>query len=68
MLQAILDLAAAVLIALAIVFARQDVPAYSAWVGVGGGLAFIAALMMRMAAPSDEASAPSPRTTDAEPL
>ena len=64
-LQAILDLAAAVLIALAVVFARQDdAAAYAAWAGVGGLLLFIAAMVTRMAAPSDGASAPSPHTTD----
>jgi hypothetical protein len=66
-LQAILDLAAAVLVALAIVFARQDVTAYAVWAGVGGVLLFITALVMRMGAPFDAASTPLPRTTDAEP-
>lgn len=66
-LQSILDLAAAVLIALAVVFARQDVAAYAAWAGVGGGLLFIFAMVTRMGAPSDEASAPSPHTTGVEP-
>jgi hypothetical protein len=66
-LQTILDLVAAVLIALAVVFARQDVSAYAAWAGVGGALMFIGAIAMRMGASSDAASAPLPHTTDAEP-
>lgn len=56
MWQAILDLATAGFIAAVFVLARQDdAAAYAVWVGVGGVVLFIVALLMRMEARSDEA-------------
>lgn len=66
MWQAALDLGAAVVLALAFVFARQGVTRYAVWAGLAGVLLFIGATAWRMGGPSDEAAAPLPRTTDAE--